>query len=95
MPAYKKKAIPCAVRREVAARAGAAPFGRYPCACHYCDEPGTIYWPTRSWVTFSLELDHVLPEFHGGAGTAENIVLACRTCNRSRGHRAGAPKVNV
>lgn len=85
--AYRKRAIPQAVRREVARRAGATPFGRHACECHYCGEPGVIYWPTQSWVTFSLELDHVVAEFLGGPSTAENIVLACRPCNRSRGWR--------
>jgi 5-methylcytosine-specific restriction endonuclease McrA len=37
------------------------------------------------WPMFSLELDHVIPEFHGGPSVAENLVLACQRCNRRKG----------
>lgn len=90
---FKKAAIPERVRREVAKRAGAVPGETVPAQCTYCDAEGTINWPRLSsgkpgsWVSFTgLELDHVHPEFHGGTATAENIVLACRRCNRSKGH---------
>ncbi len=46
-----------------------------------------------AWIALvGLELDHVIPECKGGSGAPDNIVLACRTCNRSKGHR-DAPKV--
>lgn len=38
-----------------------------------------------------LHLDHVTPVHHGGSNDAENIVLACETCNCSRGHRNALP----
>jgi hypothetical protein len=41
-------------------------------------------------VYFSLELDHCEPESAAGQAVTENIVLACRTCNRSKGTRSFA-----
>lgn len=88
-PRYRKRAIPCAVRREVAQRYGCSPGERLEVPCHYCGAPGFIRWTmSRSWVTFDHELDHVIPEVLGGPSTADNIVLACQPCNRRKGARA-------
>lgn len=38
-------------------------------------------------------LDHVIPEFLGGSNNEDNIVLACRWCNRSKGHRQTAQEM--
>lgn len=91
---FKKAAIPYAVRRGVAVRSGGVPGSTVKAACHYCGATGFIYWPSRQdgspsgWVHFSdLELDHVVAEFKGGETSVSNIVLACRPCNRSKGHR--------
>ena len=46
--------------------------------CRYCQkycEPPVDY----------LQIDHVIPLSRGGANTIENIVPACRACNRSKG----------
>lgn len=90
---YKKAAIPEKVRRAVALREGAVPGETTPAKCHYCEAPGKIVWArlasgrAGSWVQFTdLELDHVHPEFHGGPATEDNIVLACRSCNRRKAH---------
>lgn len=32
-----------------------------------------------------LSLDHLIPQFSGGAHSADNLVLACRSCNSSKG----------
>lgn len=86
--APKKRAIPQQVRRDVAMRAGADGIGQYPARCAYCGKPGVIHWMTRCWVYFrDLELDHLIPESRGGQAVSENIVLACRWCNRSRSFR--------
>lgn len=93
--ARRKRAIPQATRRAVALRNGARPLERgTPAQCAYCDYVGSVNWMTPSWVRFTgLELDHVIPEYLGGDGSPENIVLACRRCNRRRGHRAvGQPR---
>ena len=37
-----------------------------------------------------LSVVHVVPRLKGGPGWAENEVVACRACNRSRGHTAPA-----
>lgn len=58
--------------------------------CAYCETNGSIVWHDncRYWpVIDGLELDHVIPEYHGGPNTADNITLACRACNRKKGHR--------
>lgn len=88
---YKKKAIPLAVRRAVALKYGCDPGGTATARCYKCGTPGGIYWDRHYsgkpsyWVTFDLELDHIVPEFLGGPATVENIALACRPCNRSKG----------
>lgn len=90
---YRKAAIPNAVRREVALRYGCPPGGEIEVECHYCPRRAAIHWFTlssgrpSSWVWFGHELDHVIPEYLGGPTIAENIVLACRRCNRSKGAR--------
>jgi 5-methylcytosine-specific restriction endonuclease McrA len=89
--AYKKRAIPNAVRREVATRYGCPPGERIYVGCHYCGQPDYIHWwrnpngKPSGWVSFGHELDHVIPEVAGGPTTADNLVLACRPCNRRKG----------
>lgn len=86
-PTFKKKAIPLSVRREIAVRHGLkGPGENKQISCHYCGKnTGEINWMNPSWVHFSgLEMDHVVPESMGGANNSENIVLACKSCNRMR-----------
>lgn len=86
----KKKAIPNAVRREVCKVAGAQIGATVQVKCAYCDFRGSITWDEnyRYWPVISgLELEHIVPEFHGGPTTADNLTLACRSCNRRKGHR--------
>ncbi len=85
---FKKKAIPAASRRGLAAANGAVPLRTTEASCHYCGAPGRIHWITTSWVWFEkLEMDHVHPESLGGDSSPANLVLACRRCNRSKGAR--------
>jgi 5-methylcytosine-specific restriction endonuclease McrA len=90
---YKKVAIPNEVRRGVAKKYGCEPGGEKLVECYYCGQPGTINWwkltsgKPGSWVTFSLELDHADCESTGGQTNENNIVLACRNCNRRKGHQ--------
>lgn len=87
---YKKIRVPDAVRREVAFRYGAVEGTPLYVKCHYCREAegGIHIFSQTGWVAFAeLELDHVMPEYLGGPSTADNIVLACRKCNRSKGSR--------
>lgn len=83
----KKRAVPQETRRAVARRHGAFSNGTWPAKCAYCgDDRGSIL-VAGAWVRFPrLELDHVIPEAKGGQGVPENIVLACRWCNRSKRH---------
>lgn len=88
----RKIAIPLPVRRQVAEKYSCAPGESVDAECFYCGAPGQVHWHRlfsgrpSGWVTFpGLELDHANPEADGGETSIENIVLACRQCNRSKG----------
>ena len=92
----RKKAIPLETRRQLAARYGGSDGSTIKAPCHYCGSIGDIHWRHGprggGWVTFSgLEIDHLTSEFNGGSASVENLVLACRRCNRSKGHKRQAP----
>ncbi len=76
--ARKRKAIPAVVRREIARRGDGS--------CTYCGKPGDIAWYGQQ-VWFEHEIDHVIPVDFGGPNTPENLVLACRMCNRRKGNK--------
>lgn len=87
---FHKAAIPGHVKAAVVTAAGAVPGKTTAVRCHYCGFVGEVWWPLTSrgkvgahMVTPGLEFDHVIPEYKG----ASNIVLACRRCNRAKGHR--------
>lgn len=88
----RKLAIPLESRRSLASKYGCKPGETKAAECFYCGAAGRIDWPRLysgrpgSWVTFpGLEIDHLEPESSGGGGSAPNLVLACRTCNRRKG----------
>lgn len=95
----RKRAIPQHVRRAVALRYGCRPGDTVKARCHYCSAEGKIVWhrladgQPSAWVSFpDLHLDHVIPEAAGGStNDPDNFVLACRTCNVSKGHRFTEP----
>lgn len=87
----RKLAIRQEERRRLALKYGCPPGGEIDVTCYYCGQPGKIHWfnlksgKPSFWVTFpGMEIDHVDPESSGGKGVAENLVLACRHCNRSK-----------
>lgn len=49
--------------------------------CSYCETPITFY----SKKSDSLEIDHKIPVSRGGTNDDDNLVAACRTCNRAKG----------
>ncbi len=51
--------------------------------CQYCDEPVV----PRGGSPVSKEYDHQVPYSQGGSRDSDNIVVACRTCNRQKGGR--------
>lgn len=51
-------------------------FGRDDYTCQYCGARGV-----------PLECDHVVPIAQGGSNSDENLVTACRSCNRAKGAR--------
>lgn len=51
-------------------------------SCFYCRK--SIVFVNRSSGRGVWEPDHLRPHSQGGANTAQNLVAACRDCNRSR-----------
>jgi 5-methylcytosine-specific restriction endonuclease McrA len=47
--------------------------------CTYCRRP-----PGTGEPFSGLTLDHVLPWAHGGTDALENLVLACKACNKAK-----------
>jgi 5-methylcytosine-specific restriction endonuclease McrA len=50
------------------------------------DGPACVWCGRELWRR-DLTLEHVVPRSRGGHLTAENAVVACRTCNKRRGSR--------
>lgn len=48
--------------------------------CAYCEED----FRDHNYKSFTL--DHVIPKARGGSNHWSNLVLACGTCNRNKGH---------
>ncbi|NES25077.1 MAG: HNH endonuclease [Symploca sp. SIO3E6] len=67
--------IPVALRRLVEQRAKHR--------CEYCLLPTQVSF-------FSHEIDHVIPEKHGGATQADNLAFTCWRCNRHKGTDLGS-----
>jgi 5-methylcytosine-specific restriction endonuclease McrA len=53
------------------------------------DGPRCVWCGREPWPR-DRTLDHVLPASRGGTRADENLVLACRRCNRDRRSRAAA-----
>jgi 5-methylcytosine-specific restriction endonuclease McrA len=50
------------------------------------DGPSCVWCGRELWRR-DLTLEHVVPRSRGGHATAENAVVACRSCNRRRGSK--------
>lgn len=95
-PSSRKAVVPAEERRRVAIKYGCKPGGRAQVECFFCSAPGSIWWPElrngkpSGWVAFAeVELSHFIAENQGGETTSENIVLACRRCNRRMATKDG------
>jgi hypothetical protein len=42
--------------------------------CEYCQAPETVF-------NFPFEVEHILPQAHGGSDDLDNLALACHACN--------------
>jgi hypothetical protein len=42
--------------------------------CEYCRAPEIVF-------NFSFEVEHIVPQAHGGTDDLDNLALACRACN--------------
>jgi hypothetical protein len=62
--------IPDAIRQQIRERAD----GR----CEYCRLPD-------AYATFSHQVDHIVPQRHGGTDDISNLAWACFRCNNSKG----------
>ena len=83
---YKKSALPSSARRFACENAGGKPGEWTPVSCPQCAAPGYIDWTHQpSWPVYSFEVDHIIPERHGGTHRKENVRLLCRACNRRKG----------
>jgi 5-methylcytosine-specific restriction endonuclease McrA len=89
-----RPAINQAMRAAVAERYGCARGARATIGCAYCGDTIIIDRTTPKRTRFLdvlgrsfPELDHVRPLFWGGPHTADNLVPACLSCNRSKGPR--------
>lgn len=67
--------IPAALRRLIEERASRR--------CEYCLLPENVSFYTH-------EIDHVIPEKHGGKTDAANLALTCWRCNRHKGTDLGS-----
>jgi len=84
-----------AERAKVCLRYGVYPrTGWRNVPCYWCGSTaGRVAWSMNigakvGWASgWGVEFDHVIPLSKGGPNTAENSVLACRFCNRSRCNR--------
>ena len=66
----RRKQVPPSLRALVRQRAKNC--------CEYCLTPETAMLELH-------EIDHIIPRKHGGSSEAENLALACFTCNRHKG----------
>lgn len=49
----------------------------------------THFW--RGWEDpIPFEIDHIVPICLGGKNNLKNLKLACRNCNRAKGHKVGS-----
>lgn len=67
--------IPAALRRLVEERANRL--------CEYCLLPANVSF-------FPHEVDHIIPEKHGGETNADNLAFTCWRCNRYEGTDLGS-----
>lgn len=67
--------IPAALRRLVEERANRL--------CEYCLMSANVTF-------FSHEVDHIIPEKHGGETNADNLAFTCWRCNRYKGTDLGS-----
>lgn len=67
--------VPVPLRRLVEQRSGHK--------CEYCLLPTALTF-------FPHEIDHVIPEKHGGVTNADNLALTCWRCNRHKGTDLGS-----
>lgn len=80
---YKKSLIKISLRRAV--------LKRDKGICRYCGKQGHPgHYPDKVFEIIrnkevAFEIDHVVPEFQGGLTTLDNLVLACRKCNKAKG----------
>jgi len=52
--------------------------------CEYCRAP-------EATANFPFEVEHVLPQIQGGTNNADNLALACRSCNLYKSDAILAP----
>lgn len=56
------------------------------------DKGQCVYCGIKKKPRFDFGLDHLTAEIDGGQNTVQNLVLACQSCNSSKGRREGRYK---
>jgi 5-methylcytosine-specific restriction endonuclease McrA len=75
------------VLKEIVKRDGGAD-------CYYCGKPGHMRIDTGSkgkgqWMMIEHEIDHIIPLSKEGTNDADNLVIACKACNRKKSNNEG------
>jgi hypothetical protein len=52
-------------------------------ACEYCRAPEIVF-------NLPFEVEHIIPQAHGGETTRDNLALSCRSCNLYKAHSVQA-----
>jgi 5-methylcytosine-specific restriction endonuclease McrA len=55
--------------------------------CHYCRDDLNWPWEQEVFDHTTASIDHVVPRSKGGTDDFDNLVLACPSCNSSKGTR--------
>lgn len=53
---------------------------------------GVCYHCEQRFSKDELTMDHLLPLARGGKTTKKNVVVACKSCNSSKGHQTATDK---
>ena len=55
------------------------------CGCWYCGKRLQYKTKAKRLPPHYMQLEHIVPKAHGGSDDTDNIVGACKECNRRKG----------
>lgn len=59
-------------------------FGCWTGKCIHCNSAITV---ALTGGLMSATIEHIVPQGHGGSNELENLSLACRSCNHTKGRK--------